>query len=312
VVPAVHSLKVRVKDPASLVAKVIRKRLADADRVITPDNYATEITDLIGIRAMHLFKDDWRAIHDFINVTWTLHETPIAYYRAGDHQDVLAGFSESGCDLREHVAGYRSVHYIVESTPTKERTLAELQVRTVFEEAWSEIDHLVRYPNLTDDPVLNHFLGLFNRTAGMADEMGTFLQRLRNELQRRQAQADDAIAAHQNRIAALEEQVAALNIEKGQKEALERQLSEIRKGPAWSVGGLSGFTFDSPQPEIRFTYTPGIGSIGLNFGSDRPIADSWGGIVGLSRKCTSCGQTFASAPTFGDYDTRCPSCRAAR
>ncbi len=53
-VHGVHSIKMRVKDPDHLMAKIIRKQ-AENDISITPDNYTTEITDLIGVRALHLF-----------------------------------------------------------------------------------------------------------------------------------------------------------------------------------------------------------------------------------------------------------------
>jgi putative GTP pyrophosphokinase len=39
---------------------------------------------------------------------------------------------------------YMSVHYVVEAA-TKPRILVELQVRTLMEEVWGEIDHRVRY-----------------------------------------------------------------------------------------------------------------------------------------------------------------------
>ena len=75
--PAVHSLKIRVKDPEHLLAKIIRKKLEDPSREITTDNYPEQITDLIGIRAMHLFKEQWAPIHDFVTSTWDLKEKPI-------------------------------------------------------------------------------------------------------------------------------------------------------------------------------------------------------------------------------------------
>lgn len=54
----VHSLRYRVKEPEHLVAKVVRKRLENPDRVICYENYKDRITDLIGLRVLHLFKED--------------------------------------------------------------------------------------------------------------------------------------------------------------------------------------------------------------------------------------------------------------
>ena len=64
----VHSTRVRLKDPDHLLEKIVRKRADKRD--ITIRNYRTEITDLIGARALHLFKTDWPEIHWKIVDTW--------------------------------------------------------------------------------------------------------------------------------------------------------------------------------------------------------------------------------------------------
>jgi ppGpp synthetase/RelA/SpoT-type nucleotidyltranferase len=96
--------------------------------------YRELITDLIGIRALHLFKDEWRPIHEFITATWDLHEKPIAYYRDGDPEELLNALRKAGCNVTGHQFGYRSIHYIIKSQTDNETQLVELQVRTIFEE----------------------------------------------------------------------------------------------------------------------------------------------------------------------------------
>ncbi len=54
--PAVHSVKVRVKDASHLAAKIIRKKLKSPELSISPDDYPRHITDLVGVRALHLLK----------------------------------------------------------------------------------------------------------------------------------------------------------------------------------------------------------------------------------------------------------------
>jgi ppGpp synthetase/RelA/SpoT-type nucleotidyltranferase len=129
----VHSLKYRIKDPEHLIEKIIRKQFSSGKRTITPENYSTLITDLIGVRAIHLFKGDWERIHDFIGDTWKLKELPTANVRKGDSADLIKLFRSKGCKIHEHEFGYRSVHYLVKSQPTKNLFVAELQVRTIFE-----------------------------------------------------------------------------------------------------------------------------------------------------------------------------------
>lgn len=152
----VHSVRYRVKDAEHLIEKIIRKKRDNSDREITIATYLTEITDLIGIRVLHLFKEEWVAIHRNILDMWNLKETVIAYHRAGDNTDI---FKENKCTPKEHNNGYRSIHYIIESQPTKLKVYAEIQVRTIFEEAWSEIDHSVRYPYDMDNPLLTQPVG---------------------------------------------------------------------------------------------------------------------------------------------------------
>ena len=112
---------------------------------IAPENYFEIVTDLVGVRALHLFKDECFAIGDAISKTWTVSETPVAYVRQGDPQALTEKFRSNGWTVKEHPAGYRSVHYVVSTKPLQRTIFAEMQVRTIFEEGWSEIDHRVRY-----------------------------------------------------------------------------------------------------------------------------------------------------------------------
>lgn len=64
--------------------------------------------------------------------------------------------------------GYRSVHYIIECNATKEKIYAEVQVRTIIEEAWNEIDNEIRYPYAVDNKVLKNYLYTFNKLVGTA------------------------------------------------------------------------------------------------------------------------------------------------
>ncbi|MGL5124091.1 MAG: GTP pyrophosphokinase [Fusobacteriaceae bacterium] len=181
----VHSVRRRVKKPQHLIEKIIRKGKKYADRGICLENYKEIVTDLIGIRVLHLFKDDWKDIHHEIERLWELKETPQINIRRGDYNidHLEENVKELGCKIviRDH--GYRSVHYLVEIPVTKTaQVLVEIQVRTVFEEAWSEIDHRIRYPYDIDNPILIEYLAIFNRIVGSADEMGTFIKKMQTRV----------------------------------------------------------------------------------------------------------------------------------
>ncbi|MBZ4336739.1 RelA/SpoT domain-containing protein, partial [Corallococcus sp. AS-1-12] len=129
----VHSIKARLKDPEHLIEKIIRKSIESPGKAISIENYREHVTDLIGIRVLHLFKADWIPIHDFIAKQWTLAEQAEAKVRDGDDAEFIAQLEARGCAIKRTRAGYRSVHYLIESNPGKEKFLAEIQVRTLFE-----------------------------------------------------------------------------------------------------------------------------------------------------------------------------------
>ena len=169
-VPSVHSVRSRQG----------RKYV---DRGISLETYIEIVTDLIGIRVLHLFKDDWKDIHHEIMGLWEIRETPQINIRRGDYNviQLQESISEMNCEIIVRDHGYRSVHYLIGVPVTKkDEILVEIQVRTVFEEAWSEIDHLMRYPYDVDNPVITEYLAIFNRIVGSADEMGTFIKNMKS------------------------------------------------------------------------------------------------------------------------------------
>jgi putative GTP pyrophosphokinase len=248
--PDVHSVKSRIKSPDSVVAKLIRKRIENPERVIDIDNYEKEITDLIGVRALHLFKGQWKPISDFTRNQWEELEQPVAYHRAGDAEEVVQAFQSGGLRTEVRVAGYRSVHHIISSSPGKKAVPVEIQIRTVFEEAWAEIDHIVRYPRKTDDRELAGFLKLFNSFAGTADDMGTYLMTLRQWL----SDHKDSVERERARAEKLEAQVARLQISERERKSLQAEIAALRSAPAitppvfvstnsdFSSSGLYGLT----------------------------------------------------------------------
>lgn len=178
----VHSVKSRIKDPNGLIEKVIRKTEDRRSKYgenfeFTVNNYKNEINDLIGIRVIHIFKDQWQEIHNYIVKTWRVIEIT-ANVRDGDNIDV---FDDPNIEVRSKASGYRSVHYLVEFYPTNEKVIAEIQVRTIFEEGYGEIDHRLRYSHREIPEILQSNLLLFNRIVGSADEMASLINNLSKE-----------------------------------------------------------------------------------------------------------------------------------
>ncbi len=265
-IDGVHSLRSRVKDPEHLAAKIVRKRLANPHRVITIANYQEEITDLVGLRVLHLFKENWQSIHDYIRKEWQLAEDPTAYIREGDPVAQREMFLKGGCVVRPHKDSYRSVHYLVRTYTSTMACVAELQVRTLFEEAWSEIDHLIRYPYKLDNRVLNEFLIIFNRVAGQADEMGsfvTYLAAILDEKERLQARRIEGVQNGvpkevRQAINNLQESVRRLAAPETEKRELEERLKSLMDATERAtsqviynspINSLVGVSLATEQPE---------------------------------------------------------------
>ncbi len=147
--PIIHSIKSRLKDPTHLKGKLLRK-LQDG-KTITKDNIFTEITNFIGVRVLHLYQDQFPEINTAINNKietgdWLFVEQPKAF--TWDPESVH--FYKSLNVLTElRDTYYTSIHYLVK--PNNHNSICcEIQVRTLFEEIWGEIDHTINYPNPTD------------------------------------------------------------------------------------------------------------------------------------------------------------------
>lgn len=226
-VPEVHSVRMRIKEPDHLVAKIIRKTLEKPHISITAENFTSRITDLLGLRVLHLFKEDWRPIHEFIVSAWDLAEPPTANVRKGDGDRVIRALAERGCAIHEHRFGYRSVHYVIRAQQSPSPLVAEIQVRTIFEEAWSEIDHRIRYPYEMDNPMMSRFLEIFNRLAGHADEMGSFVRYLKEDLGSRDTQYCDALMQQEESLASLKQTVGQIEMSGPDKRRLDAQIASI-------------------------------------------------------------------------------------
>jgi len=228
-VDAVHSVNHRVKDPEHLIEKIIRKKLSKPNMTITLKNYTKKVTDLIGIRVLHLFKEDWKNIHEYIINTWPTVEKPKANIRKGDSGNLIDSFKAKGCKIVEHPFGYRSVHYIVKVNHNRKTFVSEIQVRTIFEEGWSEIDHKIRYPYDIDNTILANFLVIFNRLAGSADEMGSYVNYLHNELNNINENHCKELEEKNKIIDELRSTIDKLEIESEDKEKLKNKIACLEK-----------------------------------------------------------------------------------
>lgn len=220
----IHTVRSRVKDPEHLIEKLIRKLPERREKygnefIFTVENYMAEITDLIGVRAIHIFKEDWREIHDYIIDQWEVSEVN-ANLRNGDDSKL---YEETGLPIDIRTSGYRSVHYLISVSPTKVPITIEIQVRTIFEEGYGEIDHLIRYPHNNVPIVIGENLLTLNRIAGSADEIASFINSLKSYLSEMERQ----LSTKEKEIANLKNKIERMKISQVDKKTIFEGLNSL-------------------------------------------------------------------------------------
>ncbi len=144
----VHSMKSRPKDRDRLRDKLFRKIAKDGSGFdITPENLLIKINDLAGVRVLHLHTRQVASIDPalkkiFDEQKYDLLEGPFA--RTWDDES-RSFFESCGIETQESPTMYTSVHYVVGSA-SRTTVTCEIQVRTLMEEVWGEVDHTVNYP----------------------------------------------------------------------------------------------------------------------------------------------------------------------
>ena len=150
--PFVHSVKSRLKDPAHLKEKIARK--SEVPTEITVENLYSKITDFAGVRVLLLHQKQFSGIKEAIDFRiekgeWTLVEDPKAYTWDPEAQSY---FESLGLITARKESFYTSVHYLVKQHAGSD-VCCEIQIRTLFEEIWGEVDHAINYPKKTDKEV---------------------------------------------------------------------------------------------------------------------------------------------------------------
>jgi len=188
--PHIHSIISRIKDPDHLRDKLIRKlnqaKAKKKEFRVTARNLLTEITDLAGVRILHLhtwqFENINRVLLDiFEEHQYGLLEGPFA--RTWD-DEYRAFFRQLGVKTQESPTLYTSVHYVIESV-SRRKVTCEIQVRTLMEEVWGEVDHLINYPHPIQSVACSEQIKVLARATSTATRLVDSIFATHRDLQRR-------------------------------------------------------------------------------------------------------------------------------
>lgn len=150
----VHSVQSRAKDPESFGRKASTPSEHNPDRPKYPEPLE-EITDLSAVRIITYFNDDVDKIDTLI----------------GDEFDVIERSDKGKALIEEDKFGYQSLHFLVNIRSERvalaeyarfSGVTVEVQVRTILQHAWAEIEHDIQYksPGSIPSEIRRRFMAL--------------------------------------------------------------------------------------------------------------------------------------------------------
>lgn len=180
----IYLTKWRVKGLDSLYLKTKRKNYESLDK----------ITDLGGFRILCLFEQDLISVNEFLvdllssGLIDGMKEAKL-YYWNDEIKDKLKGIINKNfedvhieeIDPRINFSGYKSIHYVVEMSFSKARYTVEIQVRTLLQDVWGELEHALVYKRGNSHPHIQKSFYLLSRDLETVDSLVTHLRDIRDK-----------------------------------------------------------------------------------------------------------------------------------
>ena len=179
------TFKTRIKDFSSYYKKLLRVRPSSLGKQTLPT-----LTDLLGIRVICAFLEDLKTVEEQISKLFNVIE-----------------IERKGADRTFSEFGYESIHFLVEipeefssnSDTIPEGLVCEIQVRTILQDAWAEVEHELVYKSEFSpfDLPLRRKLASLNASLSLSDiifqEIRDYQNKLNKELDcRRESFYDQA------------------------------------------------------------------------------------------------------------------------
>ena len=215
-------LKSRIKSFKSYYAKVVRQR---ADSIYRTDKLVC-LTDMIGIRVVCAFLEDIPNVVKQISEKYSVREVE----RKGE----TMSFKEFG---------YESVHILinipkecldlsvlnpalVKDLPIPEELCCEIQVRTILQDAWAEVEHELIYKTefTPFDAPLRRKLACVNASLSLAD---TIFQEIRDYQKNFQRAVDERRETFYKKADVITDEENDLQVKKVQEEPQKEDIGRV-------------------------------------------------------------------------------------
>ena len=172
----VHQINGRIKERCSLEGKIDRKQ----------DKYKSlqEITDIVGIRVITYLESDVDRIADIV-----MREFEVDVKNSIDKRK-----------LNSDQFGYRSLHFVVSCNNDRIKLVEykrfvkmkfEIQIRSILQHAWAEIEHDLGYKGITSIPDTSK--RSFNRLAALLESADLEFDRLKKDLTKYESEVEELI-----------------------------------------------------------------------------------------------------------------------
>jgi putative GTP pyrophosphokinase len=223
----IHSISSRVKQRNSLLGKI--------NKVTSQYNSLGDITDICGLRIISLFENDVDKISNLVSKEFSVDDKNSIDKRAALDPDRF---------------GYLSVHYVIELNASRlelsEYQLysglkAEIQIRSILQHAWAEIEHDIGYKSSIEVP--KHIRRQFSRLAGLLELADQEFANIRDSLDSYQLQVERDIGKSPAKI--LLDTISLTDYIKNSKfiESLDAEIAKIMNFNITDYNAVSSGTF---------------------------------------------------------------------
>ena len=150
------------------------------------------ISDVLGIRVVCPFLDDLAAVEQLISESFNVQER-----------------EKKGAEFSVKEFGYDALHflislppYLIESFHLSDALVVEIQLRTILQDAWAEVEHEIVYKSQIThlDVSLRRKLAALNANLSLSDMIFYEIRTYQRELQHQLDQNQNALAQSTNRL----------------------------------------------------------------------------------------------------------------
>lgn len=217
-----HKIEARIKDPKKLDEKIIRK-----------DNKyqnLSDITDLIGIRIITYFDDEIDKIAKIINSEFT----------------VDSKHSTDKRNLDADRFGYKSLHFVISLNDYRAKLTeystfkdfkVEIQLRSILQHAWAEIEHDLGYKNeqIIPDNIKRNFF----RVAALLETADIEFVNIKKELAKYEKIVTQDIKSHPEKVSVNGPSILAFLNSNELANQLDKEIAKILKEKLFEADLLS-------------------------------------------------------------------------